>query len=51
MIDNMFEEIEYCTYYGGYVDQKIFIQNGYYTSPRHFLKKFKKMSIFDLDRY
>ena len=42
MIDNMCEGIEYCTYYGGYVDQKIFIQNGYYTYSRHFFGEIQK---------
>ena len=48
----MCEEIDNFTYYGGYLDQKIFIQNDYYASPRHLVDKFqKKLSIFDLDRY
>ena len=34
----MYEDIDNCTIFGGYVDQKIFIQNGYYASPRNLLE-------------
>ena len=47
----MCEEIDNCTYYGGYVDQKIFIQNGYYASLRHLVDEIKKITIFNLDIY
>ena len=38
----MCEEIDNCAYYGGYVDQKILIQNGYYASPRHKVEEIQK---------
>ena len=46
----MCEEKDNCTYFGGYVLQKIFIQNGYYASPRHFVDEIQKITIFDSDR-
>ena len=38
----MCEEIDNCTNYGFYVDQKIYIQNGYYASPRHLVEEIQK---------
>ena len=38
----MCEEIDNCTTYGFYVDQKIYIQNGYYASPRHLVEEIQK---------
>ena len=38
----MCEEIDNCTTYGGYVDMKIYIQNGYYASPRHLVEEIQK---------
>ena len=38
----MYEEIDNCTNYGFYVDQKIYIQNGYYAFPRHLVDEIKK---------
>ena len=32
-------EIDNCTNYGFYVDDKIYIQNGYYASPRHLVEE------------
>ena len=38
----MCEEIDNCTTYGFYIDQKIYIQNGYYASPRHLVEEIQK---------
>ena len=38
----MCEDIDNCTNYVGFVDQKIHIQNGYYASPRHLVKEIQK---------
>ena len=38
----MCEEIDNCTTYGFYIDQKIYIQKGYYASPRHLVEEIKK---------
>ena len=38
----MCEDIDNCTNYVGYVDQKIHIQNGYYASPRHLVEEIQK---------
>ena len=38
----MCEEIDNCTTYGIYIDQKIYIQNGYYASPRHLVEEIQK---------
>ena len=38
----MCEEIDNCTNYGFFVDQKIHIQNGYYASPRHLVEEIQK---------
>ena len=35
-------EIDNCTTYGLYVDQKINIQTGYYASPRHLVEEIQK---------
>ena len=39
---NMCEDIDNCTTYGGYVDMRVFIQNGYYASPRHLVEEIQK---------
>ena len=44
----MCEEIDSCTNYGFYVDQKIHIQNGYYASPRHSVEEIKKKYQFSI---
>ena len=36
------EEIDNCTTYGVYIDQKIYIQKGYYASPRHLVEEIQK---------
>ena len=36
------EDIDNCTSFGGYVDMKVFIQKGYYASPRNFVEEIKK---------
>ena len=38
----MCEVIDNCTNYVSYVDQKIYIQNGYYASPRHLVEEIQK---------
>ena len=38
----MCEDIDNCTKYDSYVDQKIYIQNGYYASPRHLVEEIQK---------
>ena len=38
----MCEDIDNCTKYVSYVDQKIYIQNGYYASPRHLVEEIQK---------
>ena len=38
----MCEDIDNCTTYGGYVDMRVFIQNGYYASPRHLVEEIQK---------
>ena len=38
----MCEDIDNCTNFVGYVDQKIHIQNGYYASPRHLVAEIQK---------
>ena len=38
----MSEEIDNCTNNGFYVDHKIYIQNGYYASPRHLVAEIQK---------
>ena len=38
----MCEEIDNCTTYGFYIDQKNYIQNGCYASPRHFVEESQK---------
>ena len=38
----MCEEIDNCTTYGFYTDQKFYIQNGYYASPRHLVGEIQK---------
>ena len=38
----MCEEIDDCTTYGFYVDQKIYIEKGYYASPRHLVEEIQK---------
>ena len=38
----MCEEIDNCTTYGIYIDQKIYIQNGYYAFPRHLVEEIQK---------
>ena len=38
----MCEEIDNCSNYGFYVDQKIYIQNGYYAFPRHLVGGIQK---------
>ena len=38
----MCEEIDNCTNYGFYIDQKIYIQKGYYASPRHLVEEIQK---------
>ena len=42
----MCEDIDNCTNYVGYVDQKIHIQNGYYASPRHLVEEIQKCNNF-----
>ena len=42
----MSEEIDNCTTYGFYIDQKIYIQNGYYASPRHLVEEIQKIVNF-----
>ena len=38
----MCEDIDDCTKYDSYVDQKFYIQNGYYASPRHLVEEIQK---------
>ena len=38
----MFEDIDNCTAYGIYIDQKNYIQNGYNASPRHLVEEIQK---------
>ena len=38
----MCEDIDNCTKYDSYVDRKIYIQNGYYASPRHLVEEIQK---------
>ena len=38
----MCEEIDNCTNNGFHIDQKIYIQNGYYASPRHLVEEIQK---------
>ena len=38
----MCEDIDNCTKYVSYVDQKIYIQKGYYASPRHLVEEIQK---------
>ena len=38
----MCEDIDNCTNNGIYIDQKIYIQNGYYASPRHLVEEIQK---------
>ena len=38
----MCEEIDNCTNNGLYIDQKNYIQNGYYASPRHLVEEIQK---------
>ena len=38
----MSEDIDNCTIYVPYVDRKIYIQNGYYASPRHLVEEIQK---------
>ena len=38
----MCEEIDNCSSFGGYVDMRVFIQNGYYASPRHLVEEIQK---------
>ena len=45
----MCEEIDNCPSFGGYVDMRVFIQNGYYASPRHLVEEIQKLSIFNMD--
>ena len=47
----MCKEIENCRYYGGYIDQKIFIGDGSYPSPRDLVEDIQKISLLDLERY
>ena len=42
----MCEDIDNCTKYVSYVDQKIYIQNGYYASPRHLVEEIQKIINF-----
>ena len=44
----MCEEIDKCTNYGFYADQKIYIQNGYYASPRHLVEEIQKKYQFSI---
>ena len=44
----MCEEIYNCTNYGFYVDDKIYIQNGYYASPRHLVEEIQKKYQFSI---
>ena len=46
----MCEEIDNCTTYGFYIDQKIYIQNGYYASPRHLVEEIHKSINFRYGR-
>ena len=46
----MCEEIDSCAYYGGYVDQKIFIENGYYASPHHLVEEIQKDIDFQFEQ-
>ena len=34
--------IDNCTIYGFFIDQKIYIQKGYYASPRHLVEEIQK---------
>ena len=38
----MCKEIDNCPSFGGYVDMRVFIQNGYYASPRHLVEEIQK---------
>ena len=38
----MCEEIDNCTNNGLYIDQKNYIQNGYYASPRHLVEEIQR---------
>ena len=38
----MCEEIDNCTNNGFHIDQKTYIQNGYYASPRHLVEEIQK---------
>ena len=38
----MCEDKDNCTNNGIYIDQKIYIQNGYYASPRHLVEEIQK---------
>ena len=42
----MCEDIDNCTTYGGYVDMRVFIQNGYYASPRHLVEEIQNSNNF-----
>ena len=44
----MCEDIDNCTNYVPYVDQKIYIQNGYYASPRHLVEEIQKKYQFSI---
>ena len=44
----MCEDIDNCTTYGGYVDMRVFIQNGYYASPRHLVEEIQKNYQFSI---
>ena len=46
----MCEDIDNCTHYGGYVDMQVFIQNGYYASPRHLVEEVQKSINFQYGR-
>ena len=46
----MCEEIDNCTTYGFYIDQKNYIQNGYYASPRHLVEEIQKSINFRYGR-
>ena len=42
----MCEDKDNCTNNGIYIDQKIYIQNGYYASPRHLVEEIQKSTNF-----
>ena len=44
----MCEEIDNCPSFGGYVDMRVYIQNGYYASPRHLVEEIQKNYQFSI---